>query len=838
MVRKHTQYPSENKNSKQNSQNSNKSKDKSIQDKNLDYNLTKQEEVQNQTQLEKPALNQESSENYHKNSQFSIENQNNTLTKQQIEQNKQDDDKDNTNQNIEYQNIQHQSQQREEENDKIQEESSQNQISNKKNEQIVNTQNSNNQQSFQTKNENDQIQISQNQTQKSQEIIQEQNKLSQNLLQKISPTLQKIQTQTQVSQNFSQKNQQQNKSKIPSQYNSIPDQNQNFSNEQQSNQAQNSNNNIQIFENQLQTKSDSMNSSLNSDKTYNFMPDLTQQNQKSSQQQLNDQQIDENKEVQLQKSQQNQLQQEQYEQQELQEQQQQIQYQQEQEQIDFEKIKQNLIQEERKKLNLQTYSQEYFSQQSLVPLFRQQALNSQQNVKNKNINININKDKNDIDNKNINKLQTEQQNQIEEEEIIQEKKPIKSQKQNKYAFKNSNLSAKKAQFIGIKQGLQGTKTFLMQKIQQNKDKPENQTQIKEIPYFNLNQVQDEQAKNFELDFSRQLFSDLYHEMLEKQQSEKNIQSRTGPDETINFLVQQLDKKKASIFEKSGNNYLNKLKQNQFFQTPEKRDKKSKERLKNQYFNPLYINRQNKNEPDNLLDQDDDNYQNQIRNSLESSLISEFSPQKQQMQNYQKLIQQYSTDKKQKQLELEKQLYLIAEKEKLELKLRQELQTQQIFQQIKTDDNQNSDSECLITYVKQAKNVQQQKSRKKQIIQMNQITPENSDEENLENFKQNVGKFTYQVRSGLENKQFGNFNKDAPDYISKHKINHKLLQNLLSNNSKINNILKIQYYFYKVEWKRRPSGLKPEGNYYSYLELKQSCPRLLLEYLEKMSQLLR
>ena len=28
-------------------------------------------------------------------------------------------------------------------------------------------------------------------------------------------------------------------------------------------------------------------------------------------------------------------------------------------------------------------------------------------------------------------------------------------------------------------------------------------------------------------------------------------------------------------------------------------------------------------------------------------------------------------------------------------------------------------------------------------------------------------------------------------------------------------LRIQYYYYKMEWKKRPSGFRPRANYYTY-----------------------
>jgi len=74
------------------------------------------------------------------------------------------------------------------------------------------------------------------------------------------------------------------------------------------------------------------------------------------------------------------------------------------------------------------------------------------------------------------------------------------------------------------------------------------------------------------------------------------------------------------------------------------------------------------------------------------------------------------------------------------------------------------------------------------------------------------------------KKYGTFNKDVPSYISNHRIDKSILKKLRVYENYENEKRKIKYYIYKVEWKKRPSGLVPKASYYTYNELKRYIPR--------------
>lgn len=117
----------------------------------------------------------------------------------------------------------------------------------------------------------------------------------------------------------------------------------------------------------------------------------------------------------------------------------------------------------------------------------------------------------------------------------------------------------------------------------------------------------------------------------------------------------------------------------------------------------------------------------------------------------------------------------------------------------------------------------------------------SDEDLEQNFRQRQGvqksKMSMLIRD-RSLKNYGTFNKDFPLFISKHRMDAKLYYQLKNDKNYDQKKLKINNYLYKVEWDKRPSGLKPLPSYYTYQELKKHTPRLLLSYLENMAQLLR
>lgn len=65
------------------------------------------------------------------------------------------------------------------------------------------------------------------------------------------------------------------------------------------------------------------------------------------------------------------------------------------------------------------------------------------------------------------------------------------------------------------------------------------------------------------------------------------------------------------------------------------------------------------------------------------------------------------------------------------------------------------------------------------------------------------------------RSYGTFDKDRPDYISSHKMDKKVERNIIQLDNFNDLKLRIQYYYYKMEWKKRPSGFRPRANYYTY-----------------------
>jgi len=72
----------------------------------------------------------------------------------------------------------------------------------------------------------------------------------------------------------------------------------------------------------------------------------------------------------------------------------------------------------------------------------------------------------------------------------------------------------------------------------------------------------------------------------------------------------------------------------------------------------------------------------------------------------------------------------------------------------------------------------------------------------------------------EKAEFGDFQKNAPKNIIKHR------------EGKLEKKTNISSVFYKVEWEEEEGGFIPRSRYFSIEDLKLYCPLLLIQYLEK------
>ncbi|KAL4469095.1 hypothetical protein ABPG72_007774 [Tetrahymena utriculariae] len=95
----------------------------------------------------------------------------------------------------------------------------------------------------------------------------------------------------------------------------------------------------------------------------------------------------------------------------------------------------------------------------------------------------------------------------------------------------------------------------------------------------------------------------------------------------------------------------------------------------------------------------------------------------------------------------------------------------------------------------------------------------------------IGAMKYLVNELINKKQYGQFSKDKADIIINHKLNIRE-----QHQDEVYTQFNITKCLYKVTWKKRPSGRIPQPSYYTFNELQQVAPRLLLEYLKKMATL--
>ncbi|EAR83231.1 hypothetical protein TTHERM_00998830 (macronuclear) [Tetrahymena thermophila SB210] len=95
----------------------------------------------------------------------------------------------------------------------------------------------------------------------------------------------------------------------------------------------------------------------------------------------------------------------------------------------------------------------------------------------------------------------------------------------------------------------------------------------------------------------------------------------------------------------------------------------------------------------------------------------------------------------------------------------------------------------------------------------------------------IGAMKYLVNELSNKNQYGQFSKDKADIIINHKLNIRE-----QHQDEVYTQFNITKCLYKVTWKKRPSGRIPQPSYFTFNELYQVAPRLLLEYLKKMATL--